>query len=133
MAKTPAGEFPRKLDSQGLWNAQPDLVRRPNRGRFGPADPGGERAESPVGRGVGIASEDELSGEGEAGLAQDLVADAVLDVEKIRQSLDGDELTDGLVVLGILLIGRRDDMIENDDQLFGRLDPLDTQLLELAD
>jgi len=82
---------------------------------------------------VGIAPDDELPGEREAGLAQDLVADAVLDIEEIRQALGGDEFADGLVVLGVFLVGGRDNVVEDDDQLPRRLDPRDTQLLELAD
>ena len=53
--------------------------------------------------------------------------------KKLGIALLGDELADGLVVLGVLLVGGRDDVVEDDDDLPGRLDLLDAELAELLD
>ena len=123
LAETPGAKRAVELDPERLGNAEPDLVRRPDRGHLGPADAGGERAERAVGRRVRVAAHDDRAGQGEARLGEDLVADAVLDVEEVRDALLGDELADRLVVLGVLLVGGRDDVVEDDDDLLRRGDP----------
>ena len=80
-----------------------------------------------------IAADDDEAREGEALLGQDLVADAGIDVEEIWDPLLGDKLADGFMVLGILLVGCRYYMVEDDDDLGGRLDSLDPELTEFLD
>ena len=125
----PAGE----VDAHGLRDAEPDLVGRPGAGGLGPADARGEGAEGAVARRVGVAADDDLAGQGEALLGQDLVADAGVDVEEVRNALFGHELADGSVVLGVLLVRGRDDVVEDDDDLARRLDLPDAELAELLD
>ena len=122
-----------ELDAQGLGHAQPDLISGPDRGHFGPADAGRKGAVRAVGRGMRIAAHDDLAGQGEAVLGKNLVADAVLDVEEVGNSLGPDELADGLMVLGIFLVRRGHDMVKDDDDLFGRFDLGQAKFFELAD
>jgi hypothetical protein len=82
---------------------------------------------------VRVAADDEKSRQGEALFGQDLVADAGVDVEEVRDPLLGHELPDGLVVLGVFLVGGRDDVVEDDDDLAGGPDPLDAELAEFLD
>ena len=53
--------------------------------------------------------------------------------KKLRDALVPDEIPDGFVVLGVFLVGRRDDMVEDDDDFLGRLDLVHAEFLELAD
>ncbi len=117
-----------EVDAHGLGDAEPDLVGRPGAGGLGPADARGEGPERAIARRVGVAADDDLAGQGEALLGQDLVADAGVDVEEVRDALLGDELPDGLVVLGVLFVRRRDDVVEDDDDLLGGADLLDPDL-----
>ncbi|OPZ80684.1 MAG: hypothetical protein BWY77_00961 [bacterium ADurb.Bin431] len=79
---------------------------------------------------MGIAAHHQIAGQGKALLRQNLVADAPVDVEKVRNALLGHKGADVLMVLGEFLVGCRHTMVENNDVPVGIIDFSHADLLE---
>ena len=116
-------------DVDRFRHAQPQFAGRPQRRNFAAADAGAERAQpAEMGR-VAVGAEDHVARQHKRLLAEDLVANAPPDFEKVADALLLDETADLGVVLRVARGRRGHGVVERDRQLVRYRDPL---LPELA-
>lgn len=107
-------------------NPEPELAGLQDVRHLGEPDAAARRTDRTVGRAVGVRPEDQVSREHVTALGQDLMADAgvpeeVRDLEPLR------ELPRDLVPARHLLVRRREVVIEDDHDLLGIEDAVDSE------
>ena len=104
---------------------EPEPAERQDRGHLRRADPCGDRAHRAEHVRVGVGADGEVPRDHPAVLGEDLVADAVVaDVVEVGQVLLRRELPEDPVEDGGAFGGRRDPVVDGDDDPFRVPDPL---------